>query len=82
MFIVGSIPSLGAWNPEQSVELRRSGAGLSTEEIDIESIQEARGIQYKYLTCNYDTATRHKSNVSWERADNRTIDLGHKFSDA
>ena len=82
MFVVGSVPSLGAWNPALSVELRRSGTGLSTEEIEIESIQDARTLQYKYLTCNYDTATLHKANVSWERGDNRALDLGHRFTDA
>ena len=82
MFVVGSIPGLGSWKPEASIELPRTSAGLGTEQIVINSEQDARAIEYKYLTCSYDRATRQRSHVDWEHADNRRIDLRDHFHTA
>jgi alpha-amylase len=67
VFLVGSIPALGSWDPAAAVPL--SAAGYPTWSTTV-SLPASTGFQYKYLKKNPD------GTVTWESDPNRAYTTG------
>lgn len=73
VFVVGSIPQLGNWDPTKSVKLTTNGAvwGAGVWGASI-GIPEGTGFEYKFIRRSIAaTAYGNGANVTWEAGDNR-----------
>ena len=68
--LVGSLPSLGAWDPTRSLPLVRTQERLFEVSIPTHTLsqEEIEGIEYKYLLLDKKTGTYH-----WEEGANRSF---------
>jgi alpha-amylase len=64
VFVVGSIPALGNWNPANAVALSAAGYPIWSGTV---SLPASTAVQYKYLKKNPD------GSVNWESTPNRSF---------
>ena len=78
IFIVGSLTSIGLWNPQAALPLetneRLHPNWVSPATQLIVSPQESPKFEYKYLNCLVDTSST-KKRISWEFGENRVVNL-------